>query len=115
MLKIKSVTVELVALNLAVLKSLLSQPGLRLRKSKNSEAWMIIKMAANEQSFEIVLYTQSHSKEELINAVSEVLKGSTKWRVMMAGRSETKVPTLVCQDETTMEDLAAAIAALKKS
>ena len=67
-------------------------------------------------SFEILLYTATHDKDTLLSAINDVLTNpSTKWRVMMAGRGQVKVPTLVCQDETTMEDLKAAIAALKKS
>ena len=75
---------------------------------------MIVKMG--EGSFEILLYTATHSREELLSAIAEVLNNSsTKWRVMMSGRSSVKVPTLVCEDETTMEDLQEAIASLKKS
>lgn len=114
MLKITTLRVDLVAENLSVLKKLLSQPGLLIRKSKSSEALMIVKMG--QGCFDILLYTATHSREELLSAIAEVLNNSsTKWRVMMAGHTDTKVPTLVKEDETTMEDLSAAIAALKTS
>lgn len=114
MLKITTLKVNLVAENLSVLKKLLGQPGLHIRQSKSSDALMIVKMATGY--FEILLYTATHSREELLTAISDVLNNpSTKWRVMMAGRTDVKVPTLVREDETTMEDLTAAIAALKKS
>ena len=72
-------------------------------------------MAANGQSFEIILYTAAHSREELLIAVSEVLSSpTTKWRVMMAGNGDVKVPTLVTADSVTQEDLTTAIKALKK-
>ena len=111
MLRISSLKVDLVAENLSVLKKLLSQPGLCIRQSKSSNALMIVKMG--EGSFEILLYTATHSREKLLEAISEVLNNpATKWRVMMAGRGDVKVPTLVCKDEVEMEDLKAAIAAL---
>jgi len=114
MIKIKTLEIELVAENLSVLKSLLNQPGLHIRQSKSSNALMIVKM--KEGSFEIILYTATHDKNSLLTAINEVLTSqSTKWRVMMAGRGHVKVPTLVMEDETNMEDLKAAIAALKKS
>lgn len=114
MIRITTLKIELVAENLRVLKSLLSQPGLMLRKAKNGDGLMIVKMG--EGSFEIILYTATHDKNTLLSAVADALNNpNTKWRVMMAGRTETKVATLVKEDETTMEDLQTAIAALKTS
>ena len=114
MIRITSLKIDLVAENLGVLKKLLGQPGLHIRQSKSSNALMIVKMG--EGCFDILLYTATHSREELLRAISDVLNNpSTKWRVMMAGRSNVKVPTLVCEDQTTMEDLKEAIASLKKS
>jgi hypothetical protein len=114
MIKINSLRVDLVAENLGVLKSILAQGGLKLRKSKSSEAWMIVK--PGDGYFEILLYTATHDKETLLAAVADVLSNpNTKWRVMMAGHTATKVPTLVREDQTTMEDLKVAIATLKKS